>query len=219
MCSIKSMNKREEIYEILRDDITYGELKLGEKLIELDICKRLNVSRTPVREAIRQLQAEGYIEVIVNRGAVVRKVSAEELQNIYDILAFLEACATESATRLIYRKDLESLKNIINRFDKVKSLDYKKWFDFNNSFHEFFSRNSGNPLLYNEIKKMRNKIYRSRGFIFTLSKNIDKYKKDHEMILVLVEGGDAVKAGNRMKRHIQSTSKLIIQSMKENAWI
>lgn len=206
------MNKREKIYRALRDDITFGELEPGEKLIELDICEKFKVSRTPVREALRLLQSEGYIDVSVNKGAVVRKVSIEELKNIFDILAFLDACAVESATRYVTRKDIDRLKKLTTRLNNAKSSDFGKVLDLNNAFHEFFAKNSRNPLLYNEIKKMRNKIYRSRGILYVnFLGNRKKHNDDHEMILKYVEKGEAVKAGNKMKSHIQKSIKSFIK--------
>ena len=80
----------EKVYGDLRDAITFSRLKPGERLLESKLCEGYKVSRTPLREAIRQLQAQGYITVEKNRGAIVKKTSIEEVEEIYSILALIE---------------------------------------------------------------------------------------------------------------------------------
>ena len=81
-----SESLREKIYHSIRDEISYGKLSPGEQIFEEAIAKRFNVSRTPLREAIRQLQMERYIRVIPNVGAFVSKISISDIEDIYDLI-------------------------------------------------------------------------------------------------------------------------------------
>ena len=80
------MSQFESAYNELRDAIVQGVLKQGERIIEKDICERFNLGRTPLREAIRQLQVEGFVEVLPRKGATIKRLSIEDLENIYDLL-------------------------------------------------------------------------------------------------------------------------------------
>jgi len=205
------MIKRDEAYQKLRDAIIYGNLYPGEKLVETEICKRLNVGRTPLREAIHRMQEEGYVEVSPNKSAVVRSFPISELEDLHDILAVLEAYAVETSTKLLSEKEKESLKKIIKQSDKINDpSDYRKWRDFNATFHEFFWKKSGNPVLFKTLTEMRKKTYLATRMIIipVLLGNLKKYKEEHSEIVELVLKGDAVKAGNKMKMHVQKAKDI-----------
>ena len=212
--------QRKNVYEKLRDAITYGELKPGEKMVEMDICERFNVGRTPLREAFRKLEAENYIDVSPNKGATVRKVSVDELEHIYDIMSVMEGYAVELATGVILEKDKKNLKKIVKDLDKAaKAKDHRDWFKYNMQWHGYFWKISGNPVLFDEIIKLRNRMYRSRGMITTLTSNADRFIDDHKKILALVGKGDAIKAREAMKRHIRNTKNILSKFLRENPWI
>src|SRR5271157_4646870 len=100
-----STNMREEAYRRLREAIFYGKLRPGERLVEVDICRTFDVGRTPLREALRQLQMEGFLDVTANKGAVVRKISPDEMESIYDVIALLESYAAREATKRLVSID------------------------------------------------------------------------------------------------------------------
>lgn len=114
------MSQTEEAYQKIRDAITYGQLKPGERLVETKICEIFKVGRTPLREALRQLQMEGYIDVFSNKGAVISKISIRDVEEIYNIVAILEGYATEVATgyiRTLDKKELRSIHMILKKLD------------------------------------------------------------------------------------------------------
>ena len=95
--SVKHIAASDEIAELLRDAIISGELKPRERLIEMDLSARYNVSRTPIREAIRNLEAAGLVKLIPYKGAIVADVDVAEIQSIYEVRATLEGMATSVA--------------------------------------------------------------------------------------------------------------------------
>ena len=211
------MTKRELAYEQLRDAITFGELKPGEKLVEADICEKFQIGRTPLREALRQLQAEGYLDAYPNKGATIRKISIAEVEHVHDILVILEGYAVETATGNLSEQDITNLRKIDRDLKAAaKTKNHNNWIDLNMRFHEYFWRVSGNPVLSDDIQRLRNRIYRSRGLIATFTGNAGKYIKEHEAILSMVSKGDGIGAGKAMKAHLRARKEILSRFLREN---
>jgi DNA-binding GntR family transcriptional regulator len=102
----------DEITNQLRDMIVEGDLKPGQKIPEPELCGRFGVSRTPLREALKVLAAEGIVQLLPNRGAVVAKITHEEIEQIFPIMGVLEALAGELACERITEEDLEKLRRL-----------------------------------------------------------------------------------------------------------
>jgi DNA-binding GntR family transcriptional regulator len=212
--------KREQAYQKLRDAITFGDLKPGERLVESGICEKFELSRTPLREALRQLQTEGYIDVSPNKGAVIRKITVEELEAVYDVLAQLEGYAVEMATGALTPNDIKTLKGLLSQLNKAsKSKDFDQWFALNASFHGYFQNFSGNPILKEEIGRLRNRIYRYRSLAFTLAVSIIGVLSDHEKIYQAVADRKPAKAREAMQKHILNTKEILAEFLRENSWI
>ena len=106
------MSKRQYAYNIIRNAITYGELKPGERLIEKRLCETFKLGRTPLREALSQLQAEGYLDFVPNKGVTISKISISSAEEIYNILAVLESYATKLATMNFSKENERELRSI-----------------------------------------------------------------------------------------------------------
>ena len=118
----------------------------------MEICDKFQVDRTPLREDLRQLQAEGCLDVYPNKGATIRKISVEEVEHVHDLLIILEGHAVEIATGNISAKDIKKLRNIHSDMKTaVKTKNHTNWIDANMRFHEYFWRLSGNPVLFEDI--------------------------------------------------------------------
>ena len=109
------MPLREKIYDKIKTRIIYGDLAQGEKLSEIELAESMGVSRTPLREAFRQLQMEGYIHALPNRGAYVKKLPPEEVEQIYSVIALLEGYAAKLAAKQISHVELNKLKKLHNK--------------------------------------------------------------------------------------------------------
>jgi len=212
--------KREQAYQKLRDSITFGDLKPGEKLVEKAVCEMFDIGRTPLREALRQLQMEGYIEVSPNKGAVIRKMSIDELDNVYDVLALLEGYAAEMAVKNITASRLAELKKIAKETRKAANAsDHRSWFLKNDNFHFYLIDLAGNPILTEEIRKFRRRIYRYRALALTLQGNIDNLAQQHEDVVIKAAQKKAKEASLAMKQHVEWTKGLLISFLKQNSWI
>ncbi len=110
---------REKILETIRDAILKGTLKPGEKVAEPELAERFGISRTPIREAFRQLESEGYLTVIPRKGAVVTALSEQDVQEFYAIKSILEGYAAELAATRLSLKEIERLEAINERLREL----------------------------------------------------------------------------------------------------
>ena len=128
---------RNAVYEQLVEDIVTRKINPGEKLLESDLTQRFQVSRTPVREAIFQLEKDGYISHKKNVGAVVNKISAGIVSEYLDVVAQLEGYATEqTVNNSIQAKDILNLEKILSQMEKASGRrEYKQYSKLNITFH------------------------------------------------------------------------------------
>ena len=117
---LKHKSLKELVYEYLYKKINIGSLRPNEKLNENQICKDLNVSRTPIREALVQLENEGYIKRLQRRGFIVREINQKQIKEIYKILGCLEGLAAHDAVGRLTESDLESMLKLIQKMAFVE---------------------------------------------------------------------------------------------------
>ncbi|MFA5701155.1 MAG: GntR family transcriptional regulator, partial [Desulfuromonas sp.] len=175
---------REKILENIRDAILKGELKPGERVSEPDIAERYGISRTPIREAFRQLESEGYLTVIPRKGAVVAKHTEKDIEEFYSIKSVLEGYAAYLAAEKMTPKDLDKLEAINNRLAKLsKSNDVKTFFRVHNEFHEYFIRAAGNQKLLEMIYQLLKKFEYLRVASLSIPGRMDISVQEHRKIL------------------------------------
>jgi DNA-binding GntR family transcriptional regulator len=212
--------KRKPIREIIRDhiveDILKGRINAGEKLLEAEIAGRFHVSRTPVREALLQLEREGYISLTKNVGAIVRKITVKEVKEIYEVLAQLEALATEMAIDNLTKRDISNLKSLLKSMGKsIKMKDYGKYVKDNLEFHKYFLIKSGNESLNRIVVDLRSRIYGLVSQGLTLPMYAERYLEWHEKIVEAVDHKDAKKAGRIVKAHINEVKQRLLEKMND----
>lgn len=211
------MSKREYIYDKLRNAISLGELKPGERLIEKTLCEFFNVGRTPLREALSQLQIEGYLDFIPHKGLTVSKMSPAHVMEIYTVVAVLEGYATKIATKYLSEQDLKELKMIENDLRKTLNLnDQRKWIDKNIIFHEYLVKASRVTFLHTLIKSLRSRIRRYRLVSVAVTDSLNHYFRAHEEILELLSKKDGRKAGRAMQNHVLNSGKKLVDFMNQN---
>ena len=115
---------REKILETIRDAILKGTMKPGERVSEPDLAERFGISRTPIREAFRQLESEGYLEVVPRKGAVVASLSERDIEEFYAIKIILEGFAARMAADKLTAKEIERLENEVIKLEKELDVDF-----------------------------------------------------------------------------------------------
>lgn len=209
------MTKREYAYNKIRDAITYSEFKPGERLIERNLCETFAVGRGPLREALSQLHIEGYLDFTPNKGLIVAKMSIENVNEIYTVIAVLEGHGAKAAAKAIDKESLGNLNSIQESLKNASDFeDPRRWLDQNALFHENIAKLGGNHVLCSSIKSLRRRIYRYRSISITIADVIDDSLRTHDSILQALSKKDPTKAGRLMERHILDVAEKTIQVLK-----
>jgi DNA-binding GntR family transcriptional regulator len=208
---------KEKACHKLRDAITYGEFKPGERIVEVEICDKLDIGRTPLREALCQLQMEGYVDLLPNKGAIISKYSISDVESIWNIIAVLERYATELAIQYIGKTERKELKAIQEAIEKawLKS-DYKNGLEQNDLFHAYFVRLTGNHHLASLVNSLRGRIHRYGFISITLPGHTEKHLRSHNEILDFAFKGKTTLAGKAMQRHLLFCKEDLVKFLKQS---
>ncbi|MFQ5896095.1 MAG: GntR family transcriptional regulator, partial [Nitrospinota bacterium] len=183
------------VSESIKDAILRGAFKPGDKLVESALTASLNVSRTPLREAFRELAAEGYLTLVPHRGAYVSRLTADEVRDIYTITSALEGLAVRLATPRMDEAALRQLKALhgeLRRAHRARDIDL--YYAANRTYHRFISQQSGNGRLVNMIEGLRRQILKTRVLSLSVQGRLDASMREHEEILDAVLARDARRA-------------------------
>ncbi|MCM1048916.1 MAG: GntR family transcriptional regulator [Clostridiales bacterium] len=191
------------VFRKIREDILSGKYKEHEELKEVAIGEELGVSRTPVREAFRQLELEGLIQIIPNKGAYVTGITAKDVKDIYMIRSLLEGLCARLATEKITKEQMEEMEENIylaefhadkGHMDQMAELD--------NRFHDILYEACDSKLLEQLLKDFHQYVLRVRQK--TLSANIRgrESNNEHRHIMEAIKAKDAAKAEELANKHI-----------------
>lgn len=185
----------------LRDDIVRGSFEPGARLRLEQLAKRYDVSTMPIREAISVLESEGIVVTIPHKGALVTKLSSDELREIYEIRANLEKMATLKAVPRMNVSVLEDLEQLIAQMDDA-GTDSARFSELNTKFHNCLYACSGKEHLSSLIQSLR---HRTQHYLHAYIDNEERFQnaqKEHRKLLELCKLGEAEKAGELMIQHV-----------------
>jgi DNA-binding GntR family transcriptional regulator len=209
---------RETILQHLIEDIRTGRLGDGERLSEVHLARRFEVSRTPIREALVQLEKLGFVVLQKNVGGVVRKMTPQGVREIFEIIATLEGQAVESCgVRGLGPDDWAGLDDLQQRLTALAAdRQFQAYFDLNHNFHAFFTEKCGNQALHEMVRQQRERVYRivSRGS--TIPVRIDLYLDMHRDVIQALRDGKPEAAGRLMKAHVQEAGVFVAREMARN---
>lgn len=205
---------REKILETIRESILRGTLKPGEKVAEPELAERFGISRTPIREAFRQLETEGYLTVIPRKGAVVASLSERDVAEFYAIKSILEGYAARIAAGNLSDRDIERLEAINDRLGQLASDgDIKTFFRVHNEFHELFIKAAGNDKLTELITQLGLKFNRLRMASLALPGRMEISVEEHRKIIDAFRAKDGQKADKLVSKTASLGGQVLIQSM------
>lgn len=214
----KSVSLQTAVYDKLKRAVIYGELSPGEKLSEQQLATKMNTSRTPIREALRQLQMEGYVTVASNRGAYVSKLPPEEIEDIYNVIGLLEGYAGELAAKKINAIGLRKLREHQKKLVLYASKRvYRQYIEENTKFHQLITQLSGNNCLAKTITELRARIYRYRLTSVMIPGYLERYASEHENIIESISKGDSVRARRYLTEHVKFVKEILVDFLKENS--
>ncbi|HYE12518.1 MAG TPA: GntR family transcriptional regulator [Patescibacteria group bacterium] len=206
---------REIVFETIRNAIISGDLKPGERVMEVQMAESLGVSRTPVREAIRKLELEGLVIMLPRKGAYVSDLSVKDLTEVMEIRASLEGLAAGLASIRIDEAEIEDLEVRALKFHKsIEDEDVDVLILRDLEFHDAIFRASRNERL---IQLNNNLIEQVQRFREIYHKKVHKSKetsKEHYEIVEAISNRDVDKAEKLARVHIENAEKSILKTME-----
>jgi DNA-binding GntR family transcriptional regulator len=197
------------VYEKLKEMIISNDLKPGEKLLQEKLAARLGVSRTPLLKALQMLEYEFLVESIPRRGMVVKKLSVDEMCDIYDVREGIETVAVRLVTERISEKQLRQLGSIWRPFKNQESIDSDKYRKADDRFHALLLEYSNNRILQ---KIYSQSLVQFRVEQMGLMRTPQETIPEHLAIVDAIEKKDATRAVNELRNHLQKSKALIKQN-------
>ena len=200
---------RDVVFNTLREAILKGDLKPGERLMELQLASKLGVSRTPIREAIRMLEQEGLAVTMPRKGAEVAKMTLKDMEDVLEIREALDELAVRIACEKITDEQLERLMDAKDLFEtSTRTGDVKKIAEADVRFHDVIYEATGNPKLETLLNNLREQVYRYRVEYIKDPMNYPVLIREHEAILL------ALKERNVKKANQAAAVKNVIQQQE-----
>lgn len=205
---------REIIYEYLREAILDGRLKPGERLVERDLAEKFRASRTPIREALRKLETEDFLEYLPRRGDVVKGVSAADIDEVYLLREMMEALAVRQSVVNLTETDIERLRRVVEKTNQAQAAD---------AVAEVIAGLREFDAILLEASKMK----RLRAFVNSLQESLLSYRKfnlanpvrrrqavqEHQEILAAIIARDADRAEGAVRCHIRAAREALLKNL------
>ncbi|MCR4695403.1 MAG: GntR family transcriptional regulator [Pseudobutyrivibrio sp.] len=209
---------RDVVFNTLREAILKGELKPGERLMEMHLANKLGVSRTPIREAIRMLEQEGLAVTIPRKGAQVAKMTEKDLQDVLEVRDALDALAVVCACQRMTSAQIVKLKEAMKAFETAtKTDDVRSIVETDEAFHDVIYAAADNPKLENIINSAREQMYRYR---YEYVKNPAVYEQlisEHKAIIDGFERRDVDFLKNIMHVHLENQIEAVRVVIREQS--
>lgn len=194
---------RDVVFNTLREAILKGDLKPGERLMELQLAAQLGVSRTPIREAIRMLEQEGLAVTVPRKGAEVAKMTLKGMEDVLEIREALDILACQLACERISQEQLTLLEEKKKAFEtSLKSGNVRKIAETDVAFHDVIYDATGNPKLVNMLNNLREQIYRYRVEYLKREENYPKLIKEHNEIYTSLANRSKKDATASIREHV-----------------
>lgn len=202
----------QKVYRALKTEIIKGSLKPGTKLSEGKIAEQMGVSRTPVREALKELAAEGFVKMNPNQAVVVSNASVEDVQEVLQIRGVLEGLAARLAAKLIRKEEIKELEKYIDQMEYyAKKNDSLSFSEIDAEFHEIILDICGNSRLVQIRKNLSDQAHRYRIRSLSIPGRLKYSLKEHKEILKALKRKDSEQADRLSQIHIKNVLKNILE--------
>lgn len=199
---------RGKVYDRIREDILNGVYEEHEELKEATLGEKMGVSRTPVREALRQLELEGLVEIIPNKGARVTGITKKDIEDIYQIRYLLEGLSARWATEYITEEQIEKMEETLYLTEfHAKKGNFTQVYELDSQFHELMYEASGSKMLNHILTDFHMYVTRIRRTSLALDNRSKNSTEEHRAILDAIKARDAKKAEECAHNHVKSTIK------------
>jgi len=204
-----------QTYRALIEEIRTGRLRPGDRLRETELADRLGVSRTPVREAIRQLEADGLVAHAPRQGATVRKLDYAEVMELYEMRAVLEGTAARLAAHAALDIEIEELASVNAALAKTRSAE--EAFRLNRSFHAALLDAAKNRFLHKSMSSLSKALMILGPTTLSETERFASAVQEHEAVLEALKARDGMAAEQRMRAHIEASQRVRIRALREAA--
>jgi DNA-binding GntR family transcriptional regulator len=207
---------REVVCETLRAAIRKGILKPGERLMEIQLAEELGVSRTPVREAIRKLELEGYVIMMPRRGTYVANLSIRDVNEVFEIRTSLDSLASGLAAERITDEELERLQRLLVMIGEyIEKNDMEKIVETDTEFHDILYQASRNARLVGIIFNLREQLTRFRTTSMAYPGRLKETLEEHRRIVEAIAQGDVLEAQRVSEEHMEKSEHTLLISMED----
>ncbi len=207
---------REVISETLREAIVAGTLKPGERLMEIQLAEELGVSRTPVREAIRKLELEGFVVMIPRRGTYVADLSIKDVNEVFEIRTALDILAAGLAVERITEEELEQLERVLVEIGEyIEQNDIEKIVAADGRYHDILYRASRNDRLVGIINNLREQFTRFRSISMAYPGRIKNTVEEHRQLVEAIAQRDIALAQRLAREHMENAEQTLLLDMQE----
>lgn len=215
---VKSVSNSQRALKELRRRIFNGDLPAGSDHLESELADQLNMSRTPVREAVLMLESQGLLELRPRKGVRILPVSPEDMSEIYDVLTELESLAAERAAQAGYSSDdLRGLAQAIDDMDvALAKSDLEGWAAADDQFHSELVRIGGNSRIMAIAAMMIDQVRRARNTTLYMRPVPTKSNDDHRNVLAAIVEGDAETARSIHRKHREHAKQIIIDLLEKH---
>ncbi len=211
------MPLRDVVFHTLRRAILKGDLKPGERLMEVQLANRLGVSRTPIREAIRKLELEGLVTMVPRKGAEVSEITEKSMRDVLEVRRVLEELAVKIACDKMTEEELERLGLVSKKFRDIMYCDDLQLIaETDVEFHEIIYEATGNARLIQILSNLREQMYRYRVEYLKDYNSHGILADEHDAILMALKDRDQKRVCKVAVEHIDRQESSIIKSIKKN---
>jgi len=206
----------QHVFENLKQAIIRGEVAPGDRLVESRLADALDISRTPVREAIHKLEREGLLRKLPKGGFAVMSLSREDIEETFGIRCVLESYAARLAAENYSEEELFPLEEKIREFQKFLDKGHLDELPrINTEFHNLFYALSRSPKLIKMINDLRDQIFRFRKILLKKDKWAEASNQDHRKMLDAIREGDAARVERVVKQHIARGQRIVLSALEQ----
>jgi DNA-binding GntR family transcriptional regulator len=207
---------RELVLEAIRSAIKSGILQPRERLMEIQMAEELGVSRTPIREALRKLELEGFIVMVPRKGAFVADLSFKDIADVFEIRAALEGLAAGLAAERITEEELEDMeRHLVEKQAAINQKDIARLVEVDTKFHELLYRASRNERLSVIISNLREQIQRFRLTSLSSPGRMKDSLEEHKKIVEAIQSRDIQVARQAAQEHIENAENVLMECLKK----
>jgi DNA-binding GntR family transcriptional regulator len=200
----------------LRTLIVRGNLLPGEPLLEVNLSQALGISRTPLREALKQLAAEGLVELQLNRSAVVAPLRRDELTELFEAVSGIERCAAELAAIRMTAQDVERLEALQMRIERHhRRGELRDYFEVNQQIHGTIVGFARNSVLKASHDALLSRVERARLFALSADGRWEESVREHRQVLAALKARDAEHAGRLLAHHVRRTGEIVADTLTQ----